>query len=225
MANVSLWSGVDIKMQSALATALPITSISKANPGVVTYTGTDPTAGDYLLLYQIVGMAELDGRVVRAGTVNATGNTVELEGIDTTLYGTFISGSLKVITFGVTLATATGLTLAAAISLIDVTTDRHGAETDSRRRECRYLQLENIWDTEDPGLLAAKAASDIKAQLAFGLPMPTGRRSVFTSYVAAPCAGRPGAGQGHHCRRADHVRQADDLRDIALWTWESSNKN
>jgi hypothetical protein len=38
MANVSKWSQVAVAIQSALATAQTITAISKANPGVATYS-------------------------------------------------------------------------------------------------------------------------------------------------------------------------------------------
>ena len=50
MAKAKLWSGVQVAVQSALATAQTITGVSKANPGVVTFTGTAPTAGAYVAI-------------------------------------------------------------------------------------------------------------------------------------------------------------------------------
>src|SRR6185369_2575360 len=102
------WSNVAVAMQSALATALTVTAITKANPGVVTYTGTDPANGDYVLL-TIQGMFQVNNKVVRVANVNTGGNTFEMEGIDSTSYDTFSSGTAEVITFGTSITTATSM--------------------------------------------------------------------------------------------------------------------
>lgn len=61
---------------------LTITGITQANPGVVTYTGTDPSTGDYYVLTGISGMTELNNRPVRINNVNTTANTFELRDVD-----------------------------------------------------------------------------------------------------------------------------------------------
>lgn len=73
-------------------TALVITGITAANPGVLTYTGTDPSNGDHIDLAAIVGMTELNGRRVTVANVNAGANTFELSGINTTAYAAYVSG-------------------------------------------------------------------------------------------------------------------------------------
>lgn len=78
------------------ASPLVITAISKANPGVVTYTGTDPANGTELYLSAIVGMTELNGRWVKVANVNGGANTFELTTLDganinTTAYTTYSS--------------------------------------------------------------------------------------------------------------------------------------
>tara|TARA_R110000868_G_scaffold257134_1_gene514231 strand:- start:6318 stop:8915 length:2598 start_codon:yes stop_codon:yes gene_type:complete len=80
-----------------LETAQAITGITKANPGVLTYTGTDPANGDWMYLTGIGGMTELNGRTVIVANVNAGANTFELTDLDgvninTTSYGTFTAG-------------------------------------------------------------------------------------------------------------------------------------
>lgn len=90
------WSNVQVDIQTALATALVISGITKANPGVVTYTGTDPANGDIVVL-SIVGMHQLDKKVFRVANVNTVGKTFELDGEDTSGYETFSSGSAQVI--------------------------------------------------------------------------------------------------------------------------------
>lgn len=81
-----------------LETGLTITGISKANPGVLTYTGTDPANGDWMYLSDIVGMTELNGRYVKVANVNAGANTFELTdihggaNINTSGFTTYTSG-------------------------------------------------------------------------------------------------------------------------------------
>lgn len=76
---------------------LTITAITKANPGVVTYTGNDPENGDEYRIESIVGMTELNNVTVMVQNVNATSNTFELydedgDKIDTSGYATYVSG-------------------------------------------------------------------------------------------------------------------------------------
>lgn len=64
-----------------LESGLTITGITQANPGVLTYTGTDPSNGDWMYLSGIVGMTELNGRYVKVANVNAGANTFEMTDI------------------------------------------------------------------------------------------------------------------------------------------------
>lgn len=59
-------------------TAQNITGITRANPGVLTYTGSDPANGDDFDVAGILGMTELNGRRVKVANVNAGANTFEL---------------------------------------------------------------------------------------------------------------------------------------------------
>lgn len=76
---------------------LTITGITKANPGVVTYTGTDPTVGDEVYISGVVGMTELNNRNFKVGTVNTSSNTFQLKDMtntnfNTTSLTTYVSG-------------------------------------------------------------------------------------------------------------------------------------
>lgn len=81
-----------------LETGLVVTGISKANPGVLTYTGTDPANGDWMYLAGIGGMAELNGRYVKVKNVDTAANTFEISdihgggNIDTSGLTTYTSG-------------------------------------------------------------------------------------------------------------------------------------
>lgn len=184
MANVTKWSNVSIAMQSAIASSNTIEGITKADPGVITITAHGYSDGDYLLL-SVTGMVELDGRVVRVS--NGTANTFEIEGVDTTLFGTFATGTAQKLTLGTTLATVTGVSSSGGeYDFIDTTTVH-----DSIRKQIPGLPsalaytFENIWDAADAALIAMKAASDTQSQKAFLFTFANGQKMAFYGYVGA----------------------------------------
>lgn len=74
-----------------------ITAITKANPGVVTYTGSDPTNGDEVYISGVYGMPEVNGRWYHVANVDAGANTFELTttggvNVNTSAFGTYTSG-------------------------------------------------------------------------------------------------------------------------------------
>lgn len=184
MATVRKWSNVAVAMQSAIAADVTITGISKASEGVVTATNTYSN-GDFVYL-KIQGMFQLDGRVARVKTVSGTGFT--LEGIDTTNFDTFSTGTCAKITFGTSITTATSLSSSGGdFDFIDTTTIHGNAKTQipGLPNPSTYT-FENIWDVSDAGLLAMKAASDAQGIRAFKFTFGTGGQiMVFAGYVGA----------------------------------------
>ena len=70
---------------------LTIAGITQADPGVVTYTGTDPEDGDQYAIASITGMVELNGNTYIIHDVDTGANTFEIydtygEPVDTTAY-------------------------------------------------------------------------------------------------------------------------------------------
>jgi hypothetical protein len=186
MATVTKWSSVGVAIESALATAVTINAITKADPGVVTYTGTDPDEGSYVKV-AAQGMSQVDGRVFRIKNVSSTGNTFELEGEDTTNYDTFTSGTAQVITYGTTMTTATGLTASGGdFDFIDTTTIH-----DNVRKQIPGLAsaavytFENIWDASDAALVAMKEAADNQSLKAIRFTFANGQKVVFNGYIGA----------------------------------------
>ena len=186
MANVSLWSNVQVAVQSAIGAAQVVSGITKANPGVATYVGTDPANGDYFYLTS-QGMTQVDGRVFRVANVNTGGNTLELEDENTTSYDTFSSGNLYPLTFGTTLATATSVSgTGGDFDFIDTTTIHSAVKSQipGAANPATYT-FENIWDVADAGLIALKAASQLKALRAIRFTFSNGQKLVFMGYVGA----------------------------------------
>ncbi len=74
-------------------TAQNITGITKANPAVITYSGSDTFAnGDRVLVAGVVGMTEINNRVVTVANVNTGANTFECSGLDSSGFTTYASG-------------------------------------------------------------------------------------------------------------------------------------
>lgn len=184
MATATKWSNIAIAVQSALAAADTITGITKANPGVVTSASHGLANGDIVVL-TVQGMNQLDGRVARVA--NQTTNTFELEGIDTTLFDTFSSGTAEAVTFGTSLATATNVSASGGdFDFIDVTTIH-----DIVKKQIPGLanpstfSFDNLWDVSDAGLVALKAASDTQAKRAVRFTFANGQKLYFTGYIGA----------------------------------------
>lgn len=92
---------------------LVVTGITRANPGVLSYTGTDPANGDEFEIAGVVGMTQVNGRRFRVANVNAGADTFELQdisatNIDTSAYTAYSSAgtATRVYTLTTTYATA-----------------------------------------------------------------------------------------------------------------------
>lgn len=185
MATVRKWSNVAVAMQSALAAAVTVTAITKANPGVATATAHGFANGEYKLL-TVNGMYQVDGKVVRVA--NVTANTFELEGVNTTGYETFSSGTAEAITFGTSITTATSISASGGdFDFIDTTTIHSNVKSQvpGAANSAKY-EFENIWDVSDAGLMALNSASDNQAKRAFKFTFGTaGQIMVFAGYVGA----------------------------------------
>lgn len=177
------WSGVAVAMQSAIATAVTITAISKANPGVVTATQTYSN-GDYVLV-TCQGMTQINSRIFRVAGV--TGTTFQLEGEDTTNYSTFTSGTCQKLTLGTTFSTLKTISGSGGeFDQLDTTTIHDTVKKqEPGLASAVVFSFDSFWDITDAGLTAAIAQSKLQAQNAFLFTFPTGAKMAFYGYVGA----------------------------------------
>ena len=182
--GVRLWSGVGVSMTSAVATAINITAVTKANPAVATCSGSAPANGSYVYLLA-QGMTQVNERLFRVA--GSSGSTFQLEGVDSTLYDTFTSGSGQVHTLGVSLNSARNVAASGGeASEVDISTIH-----DLTRKvipgptSASQFDFECFWDPSDAGLMALKTASDARIKRAMMLSWPDGVRILFGGYVAA----------------------------------------
>lgn len=180
----SLWKKVAVSIESASAAAITINTISKASPGVVGYTGVDPANGDFVFI-RCEGMNQMDARMVRVANVNGAGNTFELEGIDTTLFDTFTSGTYQIVTFGTSLNTAIGLNASGGdFDFIPTTTIHDDVKTQvPGLANAATYNFDTFWDPSEASFVALKNASDSQAQLALRIVFANGKRALFKGYI------------------------------------------
>lgn len=182
-----VWSGVAVAIQSAIGADQAVSAVTKASPGVATYAGTDPSNGDYVLFKDVLGMHQLDGRIVRVANVDTGANTFELEGVDTSAFDTWVSGDFAPLTFGTSLNVATGVQASGGeFEFIDATTIHDLVRTRIPGVASPIsLSFTAIWDPADPALIALKAASDAKAQRAVRVTFADGAKFLFYGYIGA----------------------------------------
>lgn len=187
MPTVYTPAGTRIYMQSAIGSTQAISGITKANPPVVTYADADPTTGNYIAMFDMVGMTEFNDALVKAANVVGGSNTFECEDQDSTGYGTFVSGNLAVVTLGTEIQVATGFSMTggeqqfADYGLLWDTVQRRHPTVQSGAQ----VELPCIWDPADTGMIALKQASDTKAKKGFKILLPSGLEILFFGYVGS----------------------------------------
>ena len=73
--------------------SLTITAITRANPGVVTYSGADLySEGDHVYISGVLGMQQVNGLEVKILNLNTGAKTFQLSGLDTSAFGVYTSG-------------------------------------------------------------------------------------------------------------------------------------
>lgn len=195
MANVSIWSGVGVAIESARGTAQALATpfISQAATGVLTSTGTTLANGDYYLL-QTTGMGQVNNRVFRAA--NKATNTVDLEGEITTNYDACTAGNAYKVTFGTSISTLVSVSATGGdFDMIPTTTihDLYKSQIPGQS-SAKVFTFDSIWDVADAGLKALATASANKTQLCVKLAFANGQKLVFSGYVGADLS--PGGNAG-----------------------------
>lgn len=120
MANVK-GRNVKIEIAATYSAAKTVTAVTLANPGVAT-SATHGMANDTVGYFSSVGgMAQLEGQACRVK--NQATNTFELQGLNTTNFTAFTSGSFIPVNTWATLAESTSYDIGGgAAAKLDVTT-------------------------------------------------------------------------------------------------------
>jgi hypothetical protein len=198
MANDTLyWSGVQVDVETVASrdAAQPVTGITKANPAVVSYSGADPANGAWVLM-RASGMSEADFLVARVANVNAGANTLELEGVDSTDFGTFSSGSMAVLAVNIGMSTVTDVSASGGDANFRNRRTIHVLRGTNVPTEINpvTLNLTSDWIPGDPALAALRKATRRLSPLACVFTFADGTKMAAAAYAAASLA--PGGSAG-----------------------------
>lgn len=181
-------AGLAMLMQSAIAAQKTITAATNADPGVFTSVAHGYNDGDLVLL-EIEGMPTLNNRVVQI-YAKAT-DTFQLEdidgasGIDTTNLGTFLSGTAKKLTMGISITGVQEFSPTGGdVKFLDTTTvhDTSDKQTVAGSTALSY-GLTMQWDPANAGQQAMNAAFLAATPKAFKITWPNGRYAMFYGSV------------------------------------------
>ena len=212
MATALVLRNAVVQIQTALATAKTITGISKASEAVVTATH-DYSVGDYILLYGITGMTQMNNRVVRVKSVSPTVSFI-CEGVDSTDFTTWASGgSAQKITFGASFDNITQLDLPdSSPDEIDVTS----IHDDERQivfghASAQKGTLSLIANPLSTAVVEVQTADAAQERRAFLVTLSSGQKALFNAY----CSG--GAGFSGGVGQAGTGQISLTLRNKAQW--------
>lgn len=176
-------TNIKLEIQKTLATAITATGITNANPPVLTHGGADPSNGDVVVI-TATGIAELDGQAVRVA--NSGVGTFELEGLDSTNFGTFLTASFQVVSAWETVSKSTAINAGDAASteldattLIDTT-----RQTEFGLPGSAAGSVPVLYDPANAGMVEVKEATLNDEQRVLRITFAAGQITVFNSWIS-----------------------------------------
>jgi hypothetical protein len=195
MSQIYKNSGLRLSMESARGTAVAITSVTNASPGVFSSTAHGFENGDIILL-DISGMPDLNKRAFKvistaSGTFQLADETGTV-GINTTSFGTFTTGSAYKITLGTAITGTQGFAPSGGDGkLLDTTTvqDTNDTQETNGTTAISYA-LTQQWDPADAAQRLMIEHNRTGSQKVFRFTWPNGTFVLFYGSVAY--SGAPG---------------------------------
>lgn len=180
-------AGTRIFMQSAISAAQSLTGISKAAGAVVGYSGADPTNGNYIALTDIFGMTEFEDAMVKVSAVDTGANTFVAEDQDSSGFGTFVSGSMQVVTLANEIGDGTGFSITGfeqQFAEYNLLRDRITRKVPTIV-SAGGIEIPMLWDPSDATAQAMLAAADSAAKVGFKILFPDGLEMLFFGYIGS----------------------------------------
>lgn len=193
-------SGLKLYMESAIAAAKTITAATNAAPGVFTSAAHGYTNGDIVLL-EVQGMTEVNGRLFKLVSIATdTFRIADVDGtngIDTTSYGVFSSGTAKKVTLGTTITGVQDFSPSGGdIKTVPTTTvnDTQDSEIVVGATAMSY-NLTMQWDPSSTAQQAMISSFQTRANKGYKILWPDGAYVLFygtVGYTGAPGGGNQG---------------------------------
>jgi len=177
-------TNMNVAVESGLGSALTVTGVTKASPGVATSTSHGLSNGEVIKLFVTAGMVELNGQVVRVANVST--DTFELEGLNTSGFSAWSAGTAKEITSWSTIANAQSISMPnPAPNKIDITV------LGDREKQYAYGladapdgTISGLFDPSDASIALIEAASIANTSLGFRISWSGGQKTIFNANVS-----------------------------------------
>lgn len=175
-----------VEIAATYAAAKTVTAVTKAVPPIVTSAAHALAEGTIGYFDTAAGMDELLGQAV---SVDATAaNTFNAEGLDSTNFGTFTSGTVTPVATWLTLSTATSYEIPeGAADELDATTllDRI-KQTETGLMAAQNVQISKLSDMQLPALAIVRAAALNGGYIVMRITLSNGERRVFRGQPGLP---------------------------------------
>lgn len=179
--------GVRIEVGATFGTAINVTAVTLANPGVATATAHGQANGTVGFWTVTGGMPQLDGQATRV--VATAANNFTLQGLDTTGYSAYTSGTFTPVATWASLAEATSYSIGGgatdsldATRLIDVIRQQENGLLAAQTISINTLSQ----DVPSAAQVLLNSAALSGSFLTFRITLQTGAVRVFRGQVSLP---------------------------------------
>lgn len=179
--------GVRVEISATYATAIPVTALTLANPGVATSAAHGMANNTVGYFDTVVGMVQLEGQAFRVK--NTATNSFELQGLNTTNYSAWTSGNVIPVATWSTLSESTSYEIGGgAAEKLDVTT-----LLDVVRKEVQgLLPVSNVAfdtlaeSTPTAAMQLLESAVQTQGKVVVRMTLPDGAVRIFTGEPSLP---------------------------------------
>ncbi len=184
--TVSVPNGALVAIASGYGSALTVSALTNANPGVATSTAHGLANGDFVEVTS--GWSRLTNKVVRVA--NVTTNTFELEGIDTSSTSIYPAaggtGSVRKITGWTQLSQILSSSSSGGEQQF---LEYQFLEADAQKRIPTFknaagLTLSVADDATQAGYILASTANDDRLQRAVRITLPSAAKILYNAYIS-----------------------------------------
>lgn len=176
--------GTIISIETARAATKAITGITNASPGVLTVVGNGYSNDDVVALDNIVGTVQLNKRAIIV-SAEAT-DSITAKGVNTTNYGTYVSGgdSYKITLSGI--GTVTGLPSLFTGTAPDIKTTHLLSVAEEKLQGLQDFgdfSMDILLDNADAGQAALRDAKEAQASKVFTIKLTDTKVAAFQAFV------------------------------------------
>jgi hypothetical protein len=175
--------GSTLSVETTLAATKAITSATNANPCVLGIVGNGYSLGDIIKVVDVVGMEELNERAFKLSAVST--DTVTLAGVNSTNYGTYVSGGTSAKATMTAVGKIDGMpTLFAGQAQTINTTHLHSRRTENIQglAVSGTCSMSGLIEDSDAGQNAMQDANELQAEKVYTVTRSDGKVACMVAF-------------------------------------------